>query len=397
MFKLFLFDEYIGNLFVEQKNGKETFSFEFSSDYLSKHDKLVIDPALRLYAGRQYSEGVFGFVSDLIPDRFGKALLKEKERQRSLKENRIPKKLTTLDYILGVNDLTRMGAIRIQNEEDRFVSDDKENVVPPYIYLRDIEQASLKFENSGAFESDEYRRLLLPGSSLGGARPKANIYYSDELWIAKFPSRNDTYDVEAWEKIIYDLAGLCAINVSESKIESYSKLGSTLLIKRFDRDKNKRIHYISFMTALNANDGDSGDYSYLDLVSYIRSSCDDIDKNLTELYKRNVFAYLVNDTDNHLRNHGLLFDGCKLMLAPMFDVNPSFESDRFGLSLTSGTINKNAIINESKYYNIKKEDAIIIYDNMVKTIGENFIKTANKYKVRTREIELFTKIFESRK
>lgn len=397
MFKIYLFNECIGNLFVDLNGGKETLSFSFSNDYLTSHTKIVLDPELGLYSGRQYSDDVFGFVNDLLPDRFGRALIKEKERLLAEKENRLPKKLTTLNYILGVNDLTRMGAIRIQNEEGVFVADDKENAVPPYIYLRDIEQASLKFEDSGVFDNDEYRRLLLPGSSLGGARPKANIYYNDEIWIAKFPSKNDTYDVEAWEKIVYDLAGLCAINVSESKLEAYSKVGSTLLLKRFDRNREKRIHYISFMTALNAKDGDSGDYSYLDLVSYIKSSCDEVNNNLLELYKRLVFSYLVNNTDNHLRNHGLLFDGRKLVLSPMFDINPSFETSEFGLPLTSGVTNKSSIIEESKYYGIDKDAAISIYDSIVSIISDNYLSLANKYKVRNLEISLFSKILETRK
>ena len=397
MFKIYLFNECIGNLFVDLNGGKETLSFSFSNDYLTSHTKIVLDPELGLYSGRQYSDDVFGFVNDLLPDRFGRALIKEKERLLAEKENRLPKKLTTLNYILGVNDLTRMGAIRIQNEEGVFVADDKENAVPPYIYLRDIEQASLKFEDSGVFDNDEYRRLLLPGSSLGGARPKANIYYNDEIWIAKFPSKNDTYDVEAWEKIVYDLAGLCAINVSESKLEAYSKVGSTLLLKRFDRNREKRIHYISFMTALNAKDGDSGDYSYLDLVSYIKSSCDEVNNNLLELYKRLVFSYLVNNTDNHLRNHGLLFDGRKLVLSPMFDINPSFETSEFGLPLTSGVTNKSSIIEESKYYGLDKDAAISIYDSIVSIISDNYLSLANKYKVRNLEISLFSKILETRK
>ena len=397
MYKLYLFDEYIGNLFYEYHNNRESFAFEFSSDYLENHFKIILDPELALFEGRQFSNDIFGFINDLIPDRFGKALLNERERELAEKEKRLPRKLTTLDYILGTNDLTRMGAIRIQDENGVFVSDSKENAVPPYIYLRDIEEASLKFEDSGVFSKDEYRRLLLPGSSLGGARPKANIYYNDELYIAKFPSKNDTYDVEAWEKISLDLASLCGIDVSESKLENYSKLGSTLLVKRFDRNKEKRIHYMSFMTMLSAKDGESDKYSYLDLASFLKAACQDVTNCLHELYRRLIFTYLINNTDNHLRNHGLLYDGETLKLSPMFDVNPSFESSSFVLSLTySGLLTKEAIINESKYYNLTKEDALALYSNMVKVIKENVSYLANKYNAKKRELDTLLMILDIR-
>ena len=396
-YKLFLFDEHFGDLFVGLTGGRETLSFSFSDEYLKKRHKIAIDPELEFYSGRQFSADVFGFINDLIPDRFGKALIREKERALARTEGRPPKKLSTIDYVLGVGDLTRMGAIRIQNDQGVFVCDDKDNVIPPYLYLRDIENASLEYEESGVFESDEYRRLLFPGSSLGGARPKANIFYNDELWMAKFPSKNDAYDVEAWEKLTYDLAGLCNINVCETRLETYSKIGSTLLLRRFDREGRKRIHYLSFMTVLGARDGDSSEYSFLDLASYLKSSCDNVCENLAELYRRLVFAFLVNNTDNHLRNHGLLFDGKGLTLSPMFDVNPSFEVGTFALPLTCAETSKSTIIEEGRYYGLDKKEASAVYESIAAIIADNYLNLAKKYKVRSAEVSLFEQILSTRK
>ncbi len=396
-YKLFLFDEYFGDLFVGSTGGRETLSFSFSDEYLERRHEIAIDPELEFYSGRQFSADVFGFISDLMPDRFGKALIREKERALAEIEGRPPKKLSTIDYVLGVNDLTRMGAIRIQDDRGVFVCDDKDNAIPPYLYLRDIEHASLDYEVNGCFRSDEYRRLLFPGSSLGGARPKANIFYNDELWMAKLPSKNDAYDVEAWEKLTYDLARLCNINVCETRLDTYSKVGSTLLLKRFDRKGNKRIHYLSFMTVLGARDGDSSEYSYLDLASYLRSSCDDVHENLAELYRRLVFTFLVNNTDNHLRNHGLLFDGKRMTLSPMFDVNPSFDVGEFALPLTNTKTSKSAIIEEGRYYGLDKKDALIVYESIAATIADNYLNLAKKYKVRNAEASLFGQILNIRK
>ena len=150
------------------------------------------------------------------------------------------------------------------------------------------------------------------------------------------------------------------------------------------------------MTALNAKDGDSGNYSFLDLVSYIKSTCDDVNKNLEELYKRVVFTYLINNTDNHLRNHGLLYDGYKLVLSPMFDINPSFEISQFGLPLSEKETNRSTIILEGKYYGLDETKATSIYDHIYKVIKDNYQRIAEKYNTRNKEIELFSQIFESK-
>ena len=389
---------YVGNLYFDKVGNKEMFSFAYSEEWLSNPIKFNIDPELNMFKGRQFSSsGVFGFINDMIPDRFGKMILDNNEINNAQKENRIPRKLSIFDYLVLVNDVTRMGALRIKDENDNYLDNNSENAVPPYIYLRDIEQASIEFENSGVFDKKEYQRLLMPGSSLGGARPKANIYHNDELWIAKFPSRNDTYDIEMWEKIALDLARLCGINVPDSKLEKYSNLGSTLLVSRFDRKSIERLHYQSFVTALTANDGDSGNYSYINLASHIRSYFDNVNENLLELYKRVIFNYLINNTDNHLRNNGILFTNGKMNLAPFFDVNPTFFIGDFALPLVKDkTLNKESIIEESKYYGLSKQEGERLYESIAKIVFDNLEVVANSYGAKAKEIVALNAIISKR-
>ena len=394
--------ELVGTIYCDIVSNKEVFSFEYDSNFLRSKRAFEFDPSIFPYEGRQYSsDNEFGFIQDLIPDRFGKMLLDDRENKQAKKENRLPKKLSTYDYLVAVNDLSRLGAFRLKEDIDgEFVNSDKELAIPPYIYLRDIEEASHSFEENGEFDKEVYQKLLLPGSSLGGARPKANVYYDDELWIAKFPSINDKYDVEAWELTMLDLARECGINVSDFKYEKYSDRGATLLTKRFDRDKNKRIHYASFMTFLDAKDGESGDYSYLDLVAIIKGKCNDTDSLLNELYRRIIFTYLINNTDNHLRNHGLLLKDDRFWtLAPMFDVNPTFYISSFGLSLIDNdTIySKDTIVSIAKYFNISKEKAIGIYSDIYSIIVNKIGSVSRQYGVKEKELNQLKMIIDSRK
>lgn len=238
----------------------------------------VFDPDLALYKGRQYTplnKSMFGVFADSCPDRWGRLLMKRREAILAKKENRKPRRLTDVDFLLGVFDETRMGALRFAvSEGGPFVSNDKELATPPWTTLRKLESASLAFEkNEDGMEEKWLKQLLAPGSSLGGARPKASVVAPDgSLWIAKFPSKKDDVNVGAWEMVVHDLAVLCGLDVPEAKLENFSKSGSTFLIKRFDRNGQKRIHFSSAMTLLGKNDGEdaSEGSSYLDMVSLIR-------------------------------------------------------------------------------------------------------------------------------
>ena len=254
-------DILMGKLYIENLRGKEIYSFEYDEKYLSdKKNNIYIDPEIKFYSGRQWKtnnfvNSSFGIFLDSAPDRWGRVLLKRKENENAKLENRNPKILYDSDYLLGVSDFTRMGAIRFKTEIDGDFVDNSDKAIPPIARLRELESAAFAFENEELKE--KYEILLSPGSSLGGARPKANVVDENgNIYIAKFPSKNDEYDVGKLEKKVYDLAKLCGLNVVDSKIYSFSKFGSTFLVKRFDREKNRRIHFESAMTLLGKNDGD---------------------------------------------------------------------------------------------------------------------------------------------
>lgn len=397
MKKLFLFlslnskDVFVGTLSSNFAHGNEVFMFEFSDEYLLNKNYPIIDPLLFYFSGPQYD---FHFLNDMAPDRFGTILIDKYEQVEALKNNRPVKKLTLSDYLVRVSDLSRMGALRIKEKMDGpFLNDDSNNAIPPYVYLRDIEYASIKLEEDNDIDNDVYRRLLLPGSSLGGARPKASVYISDDVYLAKFPSRNDGYDVELWEYITLEIARKLGLDVPKTKLDKFFNYGHTLLVKRFDRDKSKRIHYISAVTALGTTDGSSGQYSYLDLANFINSNCVDVRKNLIELYKRMVFIYLINNTDNHLRNHAFIYRENGYELSPLFDVNPSLYNADFELSFGNGNTT-NGLISVSKYFYIDEESAKEIINDFKNTIINEINKYISIYPKIRLEASILLKIIE---
>ena len=230
----FSFDEpvLLGRLYVNVIKGGENCSFEYNDEWLKKTKLTVtLDPALLPYGGRQYPDGnsIFGIFADASPDRWGRMLMTKKERISAEKEGRgKPRKLNDSDFLLGVYDDTRMGGIRFKlDAESSFLSDDKETATPPWATLRTLEEASRQFENDTVALNEKWlNQLLRPGSSLGGARPKATVVDTEgQLWIAKFPSKNDDNNTGAWEKVVHVLARMCGLIVPESKLETFSKLG----------------------------------------------------------------------------------------------------------------------------------------------------------------------------
>lgn len=288
-----------------------------------------------MYNGRQFvplDKAMFGFFADSCPDRWGRVLMKRREAAQAKKEDRKPRELREIDFLLGVYDESRMGALRFKLEENGpFLSDDKGMATPPWANLRTLEEAARAFDkDENALDEKWLKQLIGPGSSLGGARPKATVQGIDgALWIAKFPSKHDEVDSGAWEMVTHDLAVMCNLDVPEAKLEKFSKLGSTFLVKRFDRDGEKRIHFASAMTMLGKTDGASGSdgTSYLDIASFIKSNGAAPNKDLKELWKRIVFNMAVSNTDDHLRNHGFLLTSDGWRLSPLYDVNPSLYGD----------------------------------------------------------------------
>ncbi len=256
------FPVFMGVLTSTHLRGKEIFSFEFDNAWLSDRRFRSFDPDLQLFQGRQYApqdKDNFGIFLDSAPDRWGRVLLERREAELARLEGRPVRNLYETDYLLGVFDGSRMGALRFKLDPDGvFLDNDAAMATPPWTSLGELEEASLNLEDSHiAGQSKWLRMLVAPGSSLGGARPKANVLDKDDnLWIAKFPSRKDRGDVGAWEAVCTELAKRSGISVSDFKLERYSGEYHTFLTKRFDRtDGGKRRQFTSAMTLLGYSDG----------------------------------------------------------------------------------------------------------------------------------------------
>jgi len=392
----------LGKLYVEYVKGSEIYSFEYDEEWLLTEFAYVLDPDLKLYKGRQYpiNKITFGLFADSAPDRWGRLLMKRREKFLADKEGRKPRKLTDCDFLLGVYDETRMGAIRFCLEDSGpFLSNDKEAAAPPWATLRTLEEASRQFEKDENIMDEKWlNQLIKPGSSLGGARPKATIQDTKgDLWIAKFPSKNDEINSGAWEKVVHDLARLCMLNVPESKLEKFSNLGSTFLVKRFDRVGKKRIHFASAMTMLGKTDGASAEdgSSYLDLVSFIKSNGASPNQDLIELWRRVVFNMLVSNTDDHLRNHGFILTVRGWRLSPLYDVNPVPYGDTLSLNVSEedNSISIELAVETADYYGITKVEAEKMIQEMKEIIKENWEKIAEQYHLSRNAIDYMRPAF----
>ena len=398
-------DVLLGTFYVDVVRGGESYSFEYDSEWLKKTKYSVsLDPDLGTYAGRQYSadRNMFGIFADASPDRWGRILMNKRERITADKEQRKPRKLYDSDYLLGVYDETRMGGLRFKLDKDGpFLSDDKDDAVPPWATLRTLEEASRNYENDETGLDERWlNQLIRPGSSLGGARPKATVIDTNgQLWIAKFPSKNDDYDTGAWEKVVHDLAKMCGLNVPESRLERFSKYGSTFLVKRFDRDGQRRIHFASAMTLLGKTDGAGAvdGTSYLDLVGFLKSYGVSPQDDMLELWKRIVFNMAVTSTDDHLRNHAFILCNGGWKLSPLYDVNPVPYGDELSLNVdeNDNRIDINLAIQVAPKYGVSEENAKDFAGVILSTVKDNWEMLATRYGLSRGQIEAMRPAFSA--
>ena len=387
----------MGTLYVNVIKGVESYSFEYNNEWLKKTGLMMtLDPELLPYSGRQYPSGkkIFGVFADASPDRWGRVLMNKRERILAEKEGRKPSKLHDSDYLLGVYDETRMGGIRFKlNLDGPFLSDDKETAAPPWAALRTLEEASRHFESDETGVSEKWlKQLIKPGSSLGGARPKATVVDTQgQLWIAKFPSRNDENDTGAWEMVAHDLAVLCGLNVPEAKLEKFSSLGSTFLVKRFDRIGKKRVHFASAMTLLGKTDGASAadGSSYLDIAAFIKSYGAKPKSDLMELWKRIVFNMAITNTDDHMRNHALILSGKGWRLSPLYDVNPVPYGDELSLNVDEedNRISIDLAVQTAKRFGVEESDAESYAKDILGIVRDHWESLASGYGLSRRQIE----------
>lgn len=396
----------MGVLLATPSRGKEIFSFEYDHDWLKNPNAQVIDPSLQLFKGAQYAPNEqenFGMFLDSSPDRWGRVLMRRRETQLAREEERDECKLLESDYLLGVHDQHRMGALRFRlNKEGPFLDNNDNYASPPLTSLRELEQASLALENDNAEKQKDYSKwikmLIAPGGSLGGARPKASVIDAKKhLWIAKFPSARDGSDMGAWEMVVYQLAKKAGINMAEANMKQFNSRHHTFLSKRFDRmNEGVRIHYASAMTLLKRSDGDdySKGVSYLELAEFIMREGAEVDKGLEQLWRRIVFSICISNTDDHLRNHGFLLQPHGWILSPAFDINPNPHGDglKLNISETDNSQDLGLAKKVAEYFRIKPDRADEIINEVVSVV-KKWRKEADKIGISTAEQDQMAEAF----
>jgi serine/threonine-protein kinase HipA len=396
----------IGSLFHATAHGRATFSFAYDPEWLKRPDAFEIDPDLQLQAGESYpsgAAGVFRIFLDSAPDRWGRLLLDRRELLLARKDGRRPRALTEWDYLLGVHDLCRIGALRFRRDAaSPFLDDDRQSAAPPLTSLRELEAASLALEAPDAAEHPQFSRwltaLLAPGSSLGGARPKANFTGSDgALWIAKFPSREDRRDIGAWEMVVHQLAEAAGVHVPEGRMLALAGRHRTFACRRFDRTATgRRRFFVSAMTLLGRIDGQGG--SYLDLAEFLstRASARHKGDDLEQLWTRVVFNILVSNTDDHLRNHGFILEADGWRLAPAYDLNanPDRPPHTLAIDATDNTPDVELALATAEYYGLESAAARRILAR-VRRVVASWTEKAAALRLPREETELMAQAFRA--
>ena len=325
----------IGELSYESLRGSDSYGFCYSDDWLRDYGNLFLSDDLNNYPGQQYTapgKDIFGCFSDALPDRWGRTLINRREQILAKEEKRPVRRLSSFDYLVGIEDYSRMGGFRFKESlEGEYINASESLRIPPLTDIRELIAASSEIEKSEEENHLPERRwieqLVQPGSSLGGARPKASVIDENKiLHIAKFPSRKDDYDTGLWEHFSHLLAKKAGIHAAATRVIFTNDKYHTLLSRRFDRKEGgERIHFASAMTLLGLNDGDNANtgHGYLDIVDFILQNCTNVEDNLQELYRRVAFNICIGNTDDHFRNHGFLLTAKGWTLSPAYDMNPT--------------------------------------------------------------------------
>lgn len=335
----------VGHLRRSVNRGRQVIGFEYAQDWIAAAADIApfdLDHQLIVGPGRLYARAGANRLSpafqDASPDRWGCMLIERRERIRSRQRAEAPRQLGDWDYLAGVSDETRMGALRLFSPDTQQFVDADRLQAPPMADLRELEAITAEVERNDDDDTPEriewLMHLAAPGSALGGARPKAAVRDVDgSLWLAKFPSNDDRQDIGLWEFIACRLARAAGIDMPEARVMRFSERGHTYLVRRFDRQGASRRAYASALTLTDRDASDGA--SYLDIVQAIENNgvARHIGSDLEQLYRRVLFAILVGNRDDHLRNHGFLREGNGWRLAPAFDINPSPEKDAHVLAI----------------------------------------------------------------
>lgn len=390
---------FIGQLWLHERNGRESASFEYSREWKSRPDCFPLDPALIVGEGRYHTgKSLFGSISDSAPDRWGRTLMNRMETRRAALENRTARRLKESDYLLMVDDRTRQGALRFSTIPDGpFLTTASDRHIPPLIHLGKLLNASNRIIAHTELDQD-LQDMVEPGSSLGGARPKAAVLDTGaNLLIAKFPSPKDEWDVELWEFLSLRMAGKAGIPVPGFRLEKI--LGkNVLLLERFDRGKKQiRIPFLSAMSMLGASDGERR--SYIEIGEALKEYGTSAGKDLMDLWRRIVFNIMISNVDDHLRNHGFLYEGRSgWRLSPIYDLEPTPDHVkarvlRTNIDLNNGTASLDLAYEVIEYFGLNIADARKIAKQVANAV-KDWDTEALRLGAKKQEIEFMRTAFD---
>ncbi len=397
--------ELMGELTCDTVRGNETYGFSFAREWLAQHGDVFFGEDLRNYPGVQYTspeKDIFSCFSDALPDRWGRTLLNRREQIVASEEKRPVRRLNSFDYLVGIDDESRMGGFRFSEiPGGKYINFDASLRVPPLANVCELMQAAHEIEASEELHVLPSKRwlmqLLRPGTSLGGARPKATVKDDDgNLAVAKFPSRKDDYDVALWEHFCHVMGRKAGINVADTHVVSGGRY-NILLSKRFDRTgAGRRKHFASALTLLGLNDGDNASTGcgYTDIVDFIvRCGCD-VKNNLEELYRRVAFNIMVGNSDDHFRNHGFILTQKGWELSPAYDINPTlYEEHSLLINRETNKSDLDILLKSAGEYMLSADVAARIIAE-VKTSMKTWRGEAAKLKLSRRDADMFAPRFD---
>lgn len=396
----------IGEIGYESLRGSDSYSFKYDKEWLAKYGSIFLSADINNYTGQQYTQpgkDIFGCFSDALPDRWGRTLLNRREQILANEEKRPVRRLSSFDYLIGIDDFSRMGGFRFkENPDGVFINCEESLRIPPLSDLRMLVVASMEFERSEGKnlmpEKKWIQQLVHPGTSLGGARPKAGVIDEDgRLCVAKFPSRKDDYDVALWEHHSHLLAKEAGVNAAVTRVINSGEKYHALLSRRFDRtEEGKRIHFASAMTLLGLTDGcdaQSGN-GYLDIVDFILQGCCDVNDNLCQLYRRVAFNIAIGNSDDHFRNHGFLLTPSGWTLSPAYDMNPTLcEYQSLLINSSTNESNLQILYDSCEEYMISKAEARTIIDEVINGVSK-WQSIAVGLGISKREIDMFRHVYD---
>ena len=388
----------VGRLWARSRKGKESATFEYDAAWLANPSRFALEPALTLGKGPHHTAAgrqIFGAIGDSAPDRWGRVLIQREERRKAREEKRTPRTLLEVDYLLGVGDIARQGALRFaEHEGGPFLATGVP--IPPLLQLPALLGAAMRLSEDDGGSDDDLRLLLAPGSSLGGARPKASVVNRDgQLVIAKFPQNGDLIRVTVWEAVALRLAALAGIPTPDWRVEKVADR-DVMLLRRFDRRGNVRIPFLSAMSLLNAADNEP--HSYMEIADALRQYGAKADDDCAQLWRRIVFSILISNSDDHLRNHGFLYETTGWRLSPAYDMNPVPIDIKPRVLTTAideadGTASLDLAFEVAPHFGVKPDKAKIIVHE-VGTAVARWRETAAATGLAAKEIERMATAFE---